>query len=127
MLYYAEASDEEVDGGIQITGSHNPGNYNGFKMVFQGRPFFGADIQTLGQDGRRRCLRLRQRAKVHHDADILDAYVGRLLEGYAGIDPASSKGCGSAGTPAMAPPARARQAGAAAARRTSSAVYRRGR
>ncbi|HEX9806840.1 MAG TPA: phosphomannomutase, partial [Alteraurantiacibacter sp.] len=33
MLYYAEASAEDIDGGIQITGSHNPANYNGFKMV----------------------------------------------------------------------------------------------
>ena len=49
MLYFAEASAEEVDGGIQITGSHNPANYNGFKMVFQGRPFFGADIETIGR------------------------------------------------------------------------------
>ena len=49
MLYYAAASMEDVDGGIQITGSHNPANYNGFKMVFQGRPFFGADIQQLGR------------------------------------------------------------------------------
>ena len=49
MLYYAEASADDVDGGIQITGSHNPPNYNGFKMVFQGRPFFGADIQQLGE------------------------------------------------------------------------------
>src|SRR3546814_8930783 len=36
MLYYA-ASTQKVDGGIQITGSHNPPDYNGFKMVFQGR------------------------------------------------------------------------------------------
>ncbi len=49
MLYYAEASAEDVEGGIQITGSHNPANYNGFKMVFRGRPFFGADIQELGR------------------------------------------------------------------------------
>ncbi|AKM10860.1 phosphoglucomutase/phosphomannomutase PgmG [Croceicoccus naphthovorans] len=49
MLYYAEASAEDVDGGIQITGSHNPPNYNGFKMVFQGRPFFGADILEIGK------------------------------------------------------------------------------
>ncbi|WP_120717052.1 phosphoglucomutase/phosphomannomutase PgmG [Tsuneonella amylolytica] len=49
MLYYAEASAEDVQGGIQITGSHNPANYNGFKMVFMGRPFFGADIQRLGE------------------------------------------------------------------------------
>ena len=51
MLYYAEASADDVDGGIQITGSHNPANYNGFKMVFQGRPFFGVDIQELGRRG----------------------------------------------------------------------------
>ncbi|MET0373550.1 MAG: phosphomannomutase, partial [Rhizorhabdus sp.] len=49
MLYYAEASSPEVDGGIQITGSHNPANYNGFKMVLQGRPFFGSDIVGLGE------------------------------------------------------------------------------
>src|ERR1700742_5099331 len=49
MLYFAEASAEDVDGGIQITGSHNPANYNGFKMVFQGRPFFGDEIQELGR------------------------------------------------------------------------------
>src|SRR3546814_12347959 len=48
MLYYA-ASTEDVDGGIQITGSHNPPDDHGFKMVFQGRPFFGADIQALGE------------------------------------------------------------------------------
>jgi phosphomannomutase len=32
MLYYAEP-ELDVDGGIMITGSHNPANYNGFKMV----------------------------------------------------------------------------------------------
>src|SRR3546814_7990787 len=48
MLYYA-ASTKQVDGGIQITGSHNPPDYNGFTMVFQGRPFFGADIQAIGE------------------------------------------------------------------------------
>ncbi|HMO69040.1 MAG TPA: phosphomannomutase, partial [Novosphingobium sp.] len=49
MLYYAEASEPDVQGGIQITGSHNPADYNGFKMVFLGRPFFGEDIQMLGR------------------------------------------------------------------------------
>lgn len=90
MLYYAEASSEEVDGGIQITGSHNPPNYNGFKMVFQGRPFFGADIQELGRiaaagdwaDGAGEVV----------SRDILGEYVERLLEGLAGIDPAALEG-----------------------------------
>ena len=86
MLYYAEASADDVDGGIQITGSHNPPNYNGFKMVFQGRPFFGEDIQRLGQvavagdwdDGTGTVV----------DRPLLDAFVERLLEGVDGIDEA---------------------------------------
>lgn len=81
MLYYAEAT-LEVDGGIQITGSHNPGNYNGFKMVFQHRPFFGADIQTLGKMAAEGDWEEGQGTVT--DADILDDYVGRLFAGYAG-------------------------------------------
>jgi phosphomannomutase len=85
MLYYAEASAEEVDGGIQITGSHNPANYNGFKMVFQGRPFFGADIVKLGElaaqgdwtDGTGSVETL----------EVLDAYIDRMLTALEGVDP----------------------------------------
>jgi len=84
MLYYAEASAEEVDGGIQITGSHNPANYNGFKMVFQGRPFFGKDIQTIGRmaaagdwdDG----------TGTVETREVLDDYIDRILAGLEGID-----------------------------------------
>lgn len=85
MLYYAEASMEDVHGGIQITGSHNPANYNGFKMVFQGRPFFGADIQQLGAmaaagdwvDGKGQA----------ESREILAEYVDRLVQGLDGIAP----------------------------------------
>ncbi|MBF0324894.1 MAG: phosphomannomutase/phosphoglucomutase [Alphaproteobacteria bacterium] len=48
MLYYA-AKVRDADGGIMVTGSHNPPTHNGFKMVFQGKPFFGADIRGLGE------------------------------------------------------------------------------
>ena len=84
MLYYAEASAEDLDGGIQITGSHNPANYNGFKMVFQGRPFFGEDIQGLARmaaagDWAHGCGTSELR-------DVQGAYVDRLLEGLDGVD-----------------------------------------
>ena len=85
MLYYAEASAEDVDGGIQITGSHNPANYNGFKMVFRGRPFFGADIQTLGQMAA--AGDWDSGIGTAEDVDILDAYIDRLLAPLDGIDP----------------------------------------
>jgi len=85
MLYYAEASAEDVDGGIQITGSHNPANYNGFKMVFQGRPFFGEDITGLGAMAAKGDW-LDGSGEVEQ-REVLDAYVERLLGGLDGIDP----------------------------------------
>ena len=86
MLYYAAASMEDVDGGIQITGSHNPANYNGFKMVFEGRPFFGPDILDLGQLAARGDWVSGSGSAV--SVDIIDAYVERLLKGLDGVDPA---------------------------------------
>ncbi|UIJ46140.1 phosphomannomutase/phosphoglucomutase [Sphingomonas cannabina] len=81
MLYYAEAT-LEVDGGIQITGSHNPADYNGFKMVLQHRPFFGEDIQHLGRMAAEGDW--DKGSGTVTDADILDDYVGRLFAGYSG-------------------------------------------
>jgi phosphomannomutase len=83
MLYYAEAV-LEVDGGIQITGSHNPPSYNGFKMVFQHRPFFGADIQTIGRMAAEGDWDEAETPGQVTDFDILDQYVQRLSAGYQG-------------------------------------------
>lgn len=90
MLYYAEASAADVDGGIQITGSHNPANYNGFKMVFQGRPFFGADIQELGRRGA--AGEWADGSGTKEDRDVLDAYIDRMLAALDGIDTAALSG-----------------------------------
>lgn len=51
MLYYVAATRGEhgCHSGIQITGSHNPKDYNGFKMVLAGRAIYGDDIQKLRQ------------------------------------------------------------------------------
>jgi phosphomannomutase len=87
MLYYAEASMEDVQGGIQITGSHNPADYNGFKMVFMGRPFFGADIQTIGTMAAQGDwdAPLGGAPGSSEQVDILDEYVTRLLQGLVGL------------------------------------------
>ncbi|MFM5915935.1 MAG: phosphoglucomutase/phosphomannomutase PgmG [Novosphingobium sp.] len=86
MLYYAEASMEDVQGGIQITGSHNPANYNGFKMVFRGRPFFGSDIQKLGAIAAEGAWATGSGS--HQAREIIGSYIDRLIDGLAGIDPA---------------------------------------
>jgi phosphomannomutase len=81
MLYYAEAT-LEVDGGVQITGSHNPAEYNGFKMVIQHKPFFGQDIQSIGKMAEEGDW--DEGTGEVTDADIEDLYVDRLFAGYAG-------------------------------------------
>ncbi|MFM9829035.1 MAG: phosphoglucomutase/phosphomannomutase PgmG [Sphingomonas sp.] len=81
MLYFAEAT-LEVDGGIQITGSHNPAEYNGFKMVLQHKPFFGADIQDLGKLAA--AGNWEQGSGAVSDVDIVDTYVARLADGFSG-------------------------------------------
>ena len=48
MLYFA-SNYYKADGAIQVTGSHNPKDYNGFKIVLNQNSFFGEDIQKLGQ------------------------------------------------------------------------------
>ncbi len=45
MVYFA--ANTLCRSGIQVTGSHNPKDYNGFKMVMAGRAIFGDEIQAL--------------------------------------------------------------------------------
>jgi phosphomannomutase len=45
MLYFAATT--LCTSGIQVTGSHNPKDYNGFKMVMAGRAIYGDDIQAI--------------------------------------------------------------------------------
>ena len=49
MLYFAanRSAASLANSGIQVTGSHNPKDYNGFKMVLAGRAIYGDDIQAL--------------------------------------------------------------------------------
>ena len=81
MLYFAEAT-LEVDGGVQVTGSHNPAQYNGFKMVLAHAPFFGADIQDLAQLAE--AGDWEEGEGVVSDYVIIDDYVARLVEGFDG-------------------------------------------
>ena len=85
MLYYAAAT-LGIDGGVMVTGSHNPPDHNGFKFVFQGKPFYGAAIQRLGEVA----LGL---GDVHHapgrisEHPIRKDYVARLARDYHGTRP----------------------------------------
>jgi phosphomannomutase len=81
MLYYA-ASTLEVDGGIMITGSHNPPDYNGFKMMLGRKSVFGAEIQRIGRIAAEGSFP-RGEGKVV-ERRVLEAYVDRILQDYDG-------------------------------------------
>jgi phosphomannomutase / phosphoglucomutase len=75
VLYYATAKFE-TDGGIQITGSHNPPEYNGFKMTLGGRSVYGAAIQTLRE--RMESERYTSGEGTRQSVDVLTVYSADL-------------------------------------------------
>jgi phosphomannomutase len=81
MLYFA-THYLDVDGGIQVTGSHNPADYNGFKLLLKGRSVFGAEIQEIGQ--RAASGHWHEGSGTVEDVDIREAYADRLLQDFSG-------------------------------------------
>ena len=81
MLYFA-THYLDVDGGIQVTGSHNPANYNGFKLLLEGRSVFGTEIQAIGERSARGDWSSGDGSV--EEVDIRQAYADRLLEGFSG-------------------------------------------
>ncbi|MBY0323108.1 MAG: phosphomannomutase/phosphoglucomutase [Reyranella sp.] len=77
MLYFA-VYHLDADGGIQITGSHNPPDYNGFKMMIGKKSFFGEEIQKLGAMAGKADWESGQ-GKTEKK-DILADYAARLLK-----------------------------------------------
>ena len=68
-----------ADGGIMITGSHNPPDYNGFKMMLGHGPFFGQDIKDMAKTPYNRTKIIEGGQQIQ--LDIQDAYLHRVLEG----------------------------------------------
>ena len=84
MLYYA-ATKLSADGAIMVTGSHNPPNYNGFKMMLGRKPFFGEQIKALGAQAAAGDV-VAQTTAAEKTLNIADDYVARLLTDWDGGD-----------------------------------------
>ena len=118
MLYYTAAT-RRTGGAIMVTGSHNPPDYNGFKMILGGKPFFGPQIQSLGAMAAAGDVvpevtggpvghptAISAGASIGHPAgrsemlDVAADYTARLLADYDGTRPLSvvwDNGNGAAG------------------------------
>ncbi len=97
MLYYA-AHTLQTDAGVMITGSHNPPEYNGVKLLLDRGSFFGEDIQRLGRMAASGDFAAGNGKQISRS--VSDGYVNRLLEDFNGDKPlavAWDAGNGSAG------------------------------
>ncbi len=87
MLYFA-AYHTDADGGIMVTGSHNPPDQNGFKMLMAprlagGGPIYGDKIKALAETAAKGAFAVGQgQAK---SVDVSEDYIARLLKDYQGV------------------------------------------
>ncbi|HTK84297.1 MAG TPA: phosphomannomutase/phosphoglucomutase, partial [Patescibacteria group bacterium] len=75
MLYYA-VKEHKADGGVMVTGSHNPPDYNGFKMTLAKDPVYGEAVQELGRIAAAGDFEAGEGSVKQ--IDVQDAYVARL-------------------------------------------------
>jgi phosphomannomutase len=97
MLYFA-VKHLKADAGIMVTGSHNPADYNGFKMMLQAGPFYGEMIQDIGRIAAAGDFPTGNGSAKNFD--IKNIYVERLLKDFTAKRPmkvAWDAGNGAAG------------------------------
>ncbi len=100
MLYYA-VHELDAGGGIMITGSHNPPEYNGFKLMLGKKSLFGERIVELGRMAEAGDWETGEGGA--ESIDLMERYVARLLRDFDGprdLKIAWDAGNGAAG-PAM--------------------------
>lgn len=88
MLYFA-VKDRLKDAGVMITGSHNPPDYNGFKMTMQSKQIFGDIIQEIGKIAETGDY--TSGTGSSREIDIKETYVERLLKDLTKADLSSKK------------------------------------
>ena len=85
MLYFS-SFDNHTDGAVMVTGSHNPPNYNGFKMMLRNKPFFGSQIQEIGARAAAGDVVAETTGSVVQK-DVAEAYVARMVKDWDGERP----------------------------------------
>ncbi|MDN3565779.1 phosphomannomutase/phosphoglucomutase [Paeniroseomonas aquatica] len=100
MLYYA-GYKLEADGAVMVTGSHNPPDYNGFKMMLGKKPFFGTQIQEIGRMAAEGDVVPVSTEGSDRQVDVAEDYAARVMQDYDGgdrklkvvWDPGNGSGC----------------------------------
>jgi phosphomannomutase len=79
MLWFA-VKHLKTDAGIMVTGSHNPSNFNGFKMTLQKEPVYGGTIQAIGDIAANGDFIQGEKAGKITPVSIQADYIARLVQ-----------------------------------------------
>ena len=79
LLYYS-CHELVADGGIIVTGSHNPKNHNGFKIVLNDKPFFGANLIKLSKKAKK--FNFKKMNGSVKTFNLMDKYIKRLIKDF---------------------------------------------
>ena len=103
--YFANYIEFEIEGkkvttsaSIMITGSHNPKEYNGFKITVNKAPFFGEDIYSLGREVQNLELPDTLPSPTIYEVDVVGRYVEFMVEHFEelkGLDKKIVYDCGN--------------------------------
>ena len=82
LLYFSTISNNSR-GGVMVTGSHNPKNYNGFKLILDGLPFYGEDLINLKKRAQNFLLEksMGKREKVNFESEYLKNIFNNFSQG----------------------------------------------
>ena len=82
LLYFSSISNNSR-GGIMVTGSHNPKNYNGFKFILDGLPFYGEDLINFKKRAQNFLLEknIGKKEKVNFESEYLKNIFNNFSQG----------------------------------------------
>lgn len=82
QTFNIENNDITPTASIMITGSHNPSQYNGFKITFDKKPFFAEDIYSLGDEIIASNIEIEDNDKAY-EIDVKSLYVDYMLKEFS--------------------------------------------
>ncbi len=88
---YISHNGIETDASIMITGSHNPSEYNGFKITVDKAPFFGEQIYALGDESIANQEMLIEENTTSTQIDVKTPYINYMIENFAHLKAMDTK------------------------------------